>query len=391
MINIPSDVIRISLTGKKKKADIKPLHNFDFLESKKDCKLTERYDNYNSNKKLAIGQKNKINFFELNNDKKDKIDEQLDEKKGKKIKLNFLIENLRYDRRIKNMKKENGQICLYFWTVADSISFYKQHILEFEMKFGAQKHDVDKNEVWRGFTMCSDISLSFLKLKLICSDTKNQKFNKKDVIEEKVEIKVKFDLIQRTDYFCKMSKFYSVNDLKYLQLTVFEQTHELILNYTRELAVGIASNVIFQDIINKMNQKDLENIVDNLEYDLAPMCSTKYGAYSIQSLLMLLTESTAIEKVKKYFDPFIINLCKHPIGNYTVQKILKLDSNFIFNHIKDNFLTIMTDELGYKVFKSCLDDFTDKYDIIRNLLNKNIMNIELKRVNEMNVLLSKNK
>lgn len=387
MISIPSEVIKITLISKKEDIRRSLTDSDSFWKFKCNKTSANKSVDVNSNIlcRLDIKPKSKLDFYELN---KSKYDVVKSEDKTDNIRCQLIVQNLEFDRRIRKYEKYDDIITVYFWNMKGSISFYQQYFLSLNMNFGKEQKMEHDSQGWRDYTLNNDFPLSFTTLPTICKE-KTIKISEDKPVEQ-TPLKYNFNFNERILYFSELSKYFSINDLKHLQNTLEENSYDMIFENPRELAVGIASNVIFQDIIKRIDQQCLENVVDNLNYDLAPISATKYGAYAIQNLISCLKTGSAIQKVKKYFNPFIFELCRHPIGNYTVQKILKLDGNYIFKHLIDRFVDIISDDLAFKVFKNCLESFVDRHEVVKELILIKGKDIDPKKTNELIQLLKKN-
>ncbi|EQB61400.1 ribosomal protein hs6-type [Vairimorpha apis BRL 01] len=102
---------------------------------------------------------------------------------------------------------------------------------------------------------------------------------------------------------------------------------DFVFKDTKKLAVGSKSNKIMQDAIKIMSGDEISKTYDCLEYDIVPICSTKHGAYTIQTLLNYSTNKHHRRLISKYFKKEGEFLLAHDIGNYTFQKLLTFDPN----------------------------------------------------------------
>lgn len=375
IISIPTETIEIYEIEKYRKY-------INFSQRKNEKTNTQNCSELKNVFNKNINEKNistKIDFKTLTNIevKKDEIYNYENMLKS------TILDNLAYDRRIKKIEEKNENLLVKFWSIGEAISFYKHYFQYLSMKF-SRYHKYERN-INENSNIIHKNDFKFSLLRCAVDELKPQIENTTSIFfspESQCEDNFT-DFNEKILYFCNLSKHFSVNELKNVEQTIQENNYELLFEKTREIAVGIATNVIFQKTISSMNQENLEKIVDRLNYDLAPMSSTKYGAYSIQILIHSVQTITAIEKIKKYFNPFIIDLFKHPIGNYTMQKILKLENDYIFGHLSTGFVEIMSDELGYKVFKNCLESFTGKFEDIRILLQQNTVYFDKKKNDEI--------
>lgn len=408
LINKPSETIKISLVEKEVEIisdadDIDTLicdniiHVNDKIQNQKENELNEkeRYDNCDNNlnmKNYTLDFNKELGrIYQGNNVEKKMINEDY-YKEFNGMSTEFIIQNLKYDKRVKNYERKGDYIFVYFWSVADSISFYKQyfHVIDMNFSNNFMANNIDSNEfgganfvIWREIDknynfMFANLSYNSVILPLKSSPKKETKKIVKSSDTDKI-----FSFDQRLLHFTNLSKFFSPQDLKRMHLLAENNDFSFLFEYTKELAVGITSNILMQESLKKMSQINLLNIINLIGYDMGPISATKYGAYVIQTLISLIHDKTSQTNIKKFMSHYIVTLIKHPIGNYAVQKILRFDPDYILDFFCSNFSEIINDDLGYKVFKKCFESFESQYSKLNKALLKFREKIDDKRFLEL--------
>lgn len=308
----------------------------------------------------------------------------------------FLISAIKNDIRVRNYEyHENFKITVCFCTVEDAISFYKQY---FKIAIMAFKPVNDLNIISSPFIYDTVTQSNNDHLENHCTsnqtidsismcDSPKMVEENKPFVKISIEIKTQEDFDARVNYFSKMKNIYSKNEIKKIS-TFLENGHlDYILINIKELCVGSASNLIIQSLFKDLSTHNLCRIITAIGDDISAICSTKYGAYSIQSLIMACyTKETQELIVKCFGDQGKFLLC-HEIGNYTIQRILLFDENYVYELFKNNLKSTIKHELGKKVFKRCLELLRNKSSEIKNDLRnlKTIVSYELK--NEIDELI----
>lgn len=414
VISRPSHSIQINLNRNKTSASL--LDDESLLgkneNSSMDCNInntTISNDVYNNVSSLAKPSKEVFQEFDTNHNytqnlpKIEKVHNKLqsnvdetnsrDLKHFKGLNVGFIVKNLNNDRRVRKYEQSGSCIYVYFWSLSGSISFYKQYFYHIDMNFYELKNNIsgfekkDNINVWRlrdlntlyyeSFTYHSQLSLQM-------------KLNNLNGITHPESIKIP-PFTERVEELAKLSNFFSSQDVKNFMNLANQQEYNFIFTSTIELCVGITTNVLMQDVLQRISKFELDRVIDILGFDIGPISATKYGAYVIQVMISILSLQESCEKVKTYLNVSIIDLLKHPIGNYTPQKICNFDVVYITKIYEDNFFELLSDELGFKVFKKIFG----KLNISDNLFKERFRNYSKKftkkRHEEVKSIIFKNK
>ncbi|KAM0676364.1 hypothetical protein GVAV_000329 [Gurleya vavrai] len=375
IISKPSERLQIFLSDfiiEKEKKEFKYCDD-QSIEIKLNKNINYRQINKLENNKHIIENEilKKIKNTDLNlQNKQDNIIEE----KNIEIKNTLFLINLDFDKRIKSYKQIDKLLTIEFWSVSECISFYKQYIVSYDMKFinkwqykyGVEiERSVYQNYPWRE----PNCNLAFYNnITHPCKMTLQVKYKKIDVKPKKINDGSCFAL--KVEYFKSLSKHFDAYELKVMQLNAENEDYDFIFRNTKELAVGLSTNMLFQETLKNLSKKDLVMVINRLGYDIGPIAATKYGAYVIQTLITLIKDKDEQDLIINYIKNNIIELLKHPIGNYSAQAIANFDSNFLFEIFIDNMTELLNDDLGFKVFKNCLTFFESQNSLIKKKIKQ---------------------
>ncbi|KAF7683394.1 Pumilio domain-containing protein C6G9.14 [Astathelohania contejeani] len=289
------------------------------------------------------------------------------------IDKNFLFESLKNDKRIKSFTNKDNAVVIQFWQIKDSIEFYQQYYpygeISFLGKFGSGIQDV-KVYPHSGFKPHDDTYVPIypcdkISVKLDFFDKIDYETNIEEVLEHSTDDTVNgissehLIFENRIIYFESLSKLFSTKDVKKYQCWLNLGVKDFIFDHTKELIVGRHTNVILQDAISLCTQKELIDLVDLIGDDIGPISATKHGAYVIQKLLSSAEDLLLQQKIIEYIGNKGYLLVQHPIGNYTIQKILNFNPRFVLDIFLSKWNDIMESDLAIKVFKRCLRYFSE--------------------------------
>lgn len=276
----------------------------------------------------------------------------------------FIFSTLKFDLRVKNFIIFDDYIMVYFFCLSDSLSFYRQYYHFFELSFQVIND-------WRSNSL--DNLLEQEKKYLFSKkpfDEKNDFNYLNEIKSEKTEYGRK-RFFSQVEYFNNLKSGLSKVEILQMINDLDNCNIDFVFKDTKKLAVGSKSNKIMQDAIKIMSGDEISKTYDCLEYDIVPICSTKHGAYTIQTLLNYSTNKHHRRLISKYFKKEGEFLLAHDIGNYTFQKLLTFDPNLVRNFFLSNFEDVLNSELGFKVFKRCSDHLEKcKNDIMKILLQR---------------------
>lgn len=173
----------------------------------------------------------------------------------------------------------------------------------------------------------------------------------------------------RVEYFHKMRNFYSKNDVKKMESSLRSRNFDFLYINSKEIACGCFSNIVMQEALKIMKEDEKRTLIKNLGHDISAIASTKYGAYSVQSIIMFSESKETQRLLSSYFERYGEYLFAHAIGNYAIQKVLRFDEELVFDLFMKNIKEILEDDLGIRVFKKSLFLFENKREIIIKALN----------------------
>lgn len=307
----------------------------------------------------------------------------------------FIRTVLENDIRVKNARYVDGLVFVYFSTLNDSISFYRQfspyteicfsHRYDFEQISLTSSCELGKlmlvdyapdddfldectaknvysplhimdgrplpSETCRG-TTDTNIHIPSLALGIV-PDCRRQ--SQQMVFEKKVE------------YFLSLRNFFSKNDMKTMAQSLQTGDTSFLFVNTKELAVGSHSNKIMQEAIKLLSDVEIARVIENLGYDIAPIAANKYGAYTVQMLISVSNTALTQNLLSRYFREFGRFLVTHEIGNYAVQKVLRFDPGLVYDFFLSNAAEVARCELGMKVLRRCLEFFPDRTALLEKI------------------------
>ncbi|ADM11806.1 uncharacterized protein Eint_070420 [Encephalitozoon intestinalis ATCC 50506] len=314
--------------------------------------------------------------------------------KGMILERSFIESMLENDIRVKDIKYGEDLVFIYFFTVEDSISFYKQFLPYAEVHF-SEAYDFEQalslsSEEWASIAllnMCCDSS----KIKensvqppdeKIHLETSNALENGFQADERSESIKDEETSLfrctgfgssgwdcelsqeeiftRKIEHFTHLRNFFSKSEVKAMSQSLEMGNVDFVFKNTKELAVGNQSNKVMQEAIGLLPETGIARIIQNLGHDIAPIAANKHGAYTIQMLISMSKTSLTQNLLSKYFRRFGEFLITHEIGNYTIQKILRFDANLVFELFISRIGDVVKNELGIKVLKRCIEFFPDK-------------------------------
>ena len=131
-----------------------------------------------------------------------------------------------------------------------------------------------------------------------------------------------------------------------------------------------------QSLLNKMNEIDVENLLNKLIPNLSLIMTDKYGNYFSKKLIQICTFSQRI-KILKNLDNNFIRISKDIYGTHPLQYLIELinmpeEKNIVLNYIINNELELSIDKRGTNVLKKFIISTKNEE---RNKLDENILNI----------------
>lgn len=337
-----------------------------------DGEFDENIHNDGGKKRSKMGVKNNLLIKQIVDKRKDMQRDNEDFQTLLSLdNVKFIEMSLKNDIRVKSYKMLHSSIQIVFWTVEDSISFYKQYISLVKMKF-AENYNLGFD-----FSIPSENTNSYSSEKSSGDSEIAPKEELQDIFKLKpffdshcekktddYEIK-KQEFQNRVDYFNKLKLVFSKSDYKKMEMAIEKNNRDFIFANCKEMAVGSTSNIIVQKVIKLMTDSEICELIKSFGYDIAAISATKYGAYAIQTLISGATTKASQNLISFYFEGNGRFLITHEIGNYSIQKIIRFDEELIFDFFMKDLSIILNDNLGYKVFRRCYFFFVDKKEVIK--------------------------
>lgn len=310
------------------------------------------------------------------------------------LSFKFFIETLKNDIRVKNYVIDNCSITTYFISLNDAISFYQLYFSLAKMTFlrefnfgisigefnNESTNNIQEEEVEDINDKPKKETNHVFELKPFSTQNDMNKNGDKSIM-------TKEDFYMRIEFFNRMKGLYTKSELKKMNISNKENEEvsedsklneedfkfDLILLNAKELAVGSTTNIVMQSKIKEMTEDQICELIKSFGEDISAICSTKYGAYTIQSLILACPTQKSQSLICKYFGDAGKYLFCHEIGNYSIQRILIFNEAYVYKCITSDLLNIVENKLGMKVLKRCMGIFKD---------NKEKLKIELKSLKD---------
>jgi hypothetical protein len=206
-------------------------------------------------------------------------------------------------------------------------------------------------------------------------------FSQKSLKANEPKTQDEFDA--RVMYFNKMKSMFSKNEIKKIAEFIEMENLEYIFGNIKELCVGSSSNLIIQELFKSLSNENICKIIKSLGSDISAISATKYGAYTIQTLLMACYSKESQDLIVQNFGDQARFLLCHEIGNYTIQRILLFNENYVYKLLVENLSCMLSNNLGIKVFKRCLELLKNKIPEILNEIKKQKIEIDLDELKDI--------
>ena len=314
----------------------------------------------------------------------------------------FLILSLKNDIRVRYFSLYRGFFLICFWTIKDSISFYRQYLKVAPMTF-ARTDDYCSfyigAESWAGapeasftahggaqyFTPSPRSELAGLggrASQIYKRDGDSARVAKREESLRQLECLLvrpgspapeaaapaeeprRKVFERRVGYFNKMKNFFSKNEVRKMQGMLESGKDAFLYVNTKEVACGCLSNVLMQAAVKTAAEAQLCDIIRNLGADIAAISATKYGAYSVQAIILSAVSSDSQSLLSSGFSHYGEFLIEHEIGNYAIQKILRFDDELIYGMCMGRLDELIEDDLGVRVLKRCVQFFKGRRESI---------------------------
>lgn len=302
----------------------------------------------------------------------------------------FLTQTLANDHRIASYYTDShGDVVVIFWHVRDAIDFYGQYSSAFTLRFmhlgrcisslfacgtpwTGNDGRTDVNDRWDEKDECTDGYTGRHTDRHTNGHT--DRYTDRDINECTNDTNECMDGIDRAytpydtsytssdtfharvAYFSSLASVYSLPYTNRLRCMPRDVLYTLFITNCRLLAVGTHSNVVAQDVIRQMGPAQTAHLIGLLGEDIAYIACTKYGAYTMQTLLSSRAMSAASRRVVlRLLHGNAMHLFLHPIGNYAIQQTIAYDPSFIKGLIAGNLAVILGDTLGVRVYRKCME------------------------------------
>lgn len=324
--------------------------------------------------------------------------------------VKFYKEALKNDIRVRLFKMVENSIVVNFMSIEDAISFRMQYshvvkmrfirelVFDLSAKIPETVEFIEKNSSTGRNISTDDI------LRCGCAGPSKQKtidgmHNNKPFLQpagadkKAVQTMTESDFYSRVEFFSKMKGVHSKSDIQNICVKPVDDRKEKLdelLSNAKALAVGSVTNVAMQSIIKEMTEDELCQLIKSIGDDISAICATKYGAYTIQTLIIACTTEKTQYLLCKYFGKNGKHLFSHEIGNYSIQRILLFNEDYVFDLIKENLKSIISNKLGIKVVKRCVKQLRNKRAEIEATLVKIVTEDNMMVCKEILSVLAKN-
>lgn len=320
-------------------------------------------------KHMYVKPEKTIDFYNLNNKEKDL-----------KLSPAFFNELFDNDLRIKNVHELKDEKVLEFFEITGAIKFYNQFTRVLDLYFINEYLILHKfNEQSQKlnalcYSKCSEnINFSKTERKVVekFTSTKIDKRNEPNLI---CKTYTATEMKEQIESYNKLKHFYSKTDSAKVKTLLDAGKTDILNKNIKELCVGLYTNVVVQEKIEKMSSDEITHYLKILGSDISVIACTKYGAYVIQKLIAVVNSETNKRLLCALFMYNAHHLITHDIGNYSIQKILRYNNNEMNNVFIENIHTILTDKIGARVFCKNIDFFREHKQTILNALKQTSMN-----------------
>lgn len=363
-----------------------------------------------------------IDFFDMNSAERKQERECKVESEGTKkalhpygheigegiLERSFIEGMLENDIRVKDIKYGGDLIFIYFFTVEDSISFYKQFLPYVEVHF-SEVYDFEQavllsSSEWANIALLGMYNPS--KESYTYGSSLNEWLETRSSLESKSpkheiyghgkdkgptcfhdtdpefgewdgELSERILFEKKIEHFTHLRNFFSRSEVRVMMQSLEMGNVDFVFKNTKELAVGNQSNKVMQEAIGLLPDTGIARIIQNLGHDIVPIAANKHGAYTIQMLISVSKTSLTQNLLSKYFKKFGGFLITHEIGNYAIQKILRFDPDLVFELFISNIEDVAKSELGIKVLRRCLEFFPDKKVILAQKVREHGRNLNV--------------
>lgn len=342
-----------------------------------------------------------IDFFDLNSGERPHKEDHLESDVGNAmarpsnhegsdavLEKSFIETALRNDIRVKDIKHGGDLIFIYFFTLEDSISFYRQFLPYVELHF-SDSSDLEQvllltPSEWASISLSStghgasppslgertwlemdsgEDSMSVHGVESSSgSDATASPWSDATNSHKGLSPEVVFE--KKIEYFTHLRNFFSKSEVKAMAQSLEAGRIDFVFKNTKELAVGSQSNKIMQEALGLLSEAEIARVIQALGHDIAPIAANKHGAYTIQMLISVSKTTCTQSLLSKYFRDLGGFLITHEIGNYTIQKILRFDPDLIFEFFMLQIDDVAKSTLGMKVLRRCLEFFPDKRPLL---------------------------
>jgi len=270
----------------------------------------------------------------------------------------FYTEALKNDIRVKVFVVEDDSvIVVHFNTIEDAISFRMQYAEVVRMQFLKDIIFDLPDQRFSGNPEC-ELRYSIKKeQECIPGDMHDLKPFSSKHESEKSACLTESEFYSRIEFFSKMKSLYSKTESHNICSKLEGSSKnrlEYLIAHSKVLAVGSTTNTIMQGLIKEMSEDELCELIGSIGDDIAAISATKYGAYSIQVLILACSTERTQMLLCKCFGENGKYLFSHEIGNYSIQRILLFNEEYVVGLIKMNLRSIIESKLGIKVLRRCM-------------------------------------
>ena len=206
----------------------------------------------------------------------------------------------------------------------------------------------------------------------------NNNINRNNIIDYNSLTSNKIISLIKTQTGCQLLKEKSLNDHKFANEILFPK----IKYNLKDICIDFFGNSLIQILLEVLTYDNIDEFISHIEESLYDICLTEPGSRVIQKLIEKINSQTLL------LNKFIFHLSnknigilfKSPYGNHILQKYLSIVkkkefTNFLYNYIYNNFISLISEKYGVCVLqKSILEADEDEK---KKLLDLVLNNLEL--------------
>lgn len=277
----------------------------------------------------------------------------------------MLLKKIRRETAIRSSSVLCSAVYLFFWSVSDAISFYRENKESYRIEFARRYHY--ESERYKNEHHAEQPEVHHTPLVDFREGDTDRLQSVAQLIETglapvvhghaEAEGYVLTQFNERILFFGSISKIFTPAELKKIECMFKSGKTGAVMSSAKELCVGAQSNIMMQDLLRHLSSEQLLDFVHRLGYDIGPISATKYGAYVVQTVLEMAKCEAMRSAIVEYFERYAACLITHPLGNYSIQTVGTFSPVFLRKVLLHNFSDIVKSHIGIRVLKRSLHMF----------------------------------